>query len=79
MDCAFLKQKMLADTLDSFYEELEQELGDENFLTDAIDPTRNEEQLRYFRELFLTSRRADQAAGMGCKEQAESGRAVRRT
>lgn len=52
MDSEFLRQKMTADTLDSVDEELEQELDDESFLAAALDPSRHEERLRYFRELF---------------------------
>lgn len=52
MNTEWMNRRTREDTLDSFDEELEQELDDESFLTAAIDPSHNAERLKYFRELF---------------------------
>jgi polyphosphate kinase 2 len=52
MDKEWMLKRAKEDTIDSFDEELEQELDDESFLTTAIDPAHNDDRLRYFRELF---------------------------
>lgn len=53
MDDNVLKHRFNADTVDSFDEELEQELDDDQLLlSEAINISADPERLRYFKELF---------------------------
>ena len=44
--------RMQLDTIDSYDEELEQELDDHDLLEYSINPLANSERAKYFKELF---------------------------